>query len=87
MLEDMREGSEELPWNKERNQCILLEHIIGNYDGPGQVRIEYATEHEHLVVITPLEGEAFEANNGKVLSVLKDFMLGGQVCAYISQLD
>ena len=51
-------------------------------DGPGQVRTQYATEHKHLVVTTPLEGEAFEADNGKVWLVIKDFMF-----AYISHLD
>ena len=43
-----------------------LEYIMRDVDGPRQVRIQYATEHEHLVVTTPLEGEAFEADNGKV---------------------
>ena len=56
-------------------------------DGPGQVRQEYATEHKHLVVTTPWEGEAFEADNGKVWLVLKDLTLGGPAYAYISHLD
>ena len=56
-------------------------------DGTGQARIQYATEHEHLVVTTPLEGEAFEADNGKVWLVLKDLMLRGLEFAYISHID
>ena len=36
---------------------------------------------------TPLEGEAFEVDNGKVWSVLKDLMLRGPVSVYISHLD
>ena len=36
---------------------------------------------------TPLEGEAFEADNGKVWLVLKDLTLRGSAYAYISHLD
>ena len=36
---------------------------------------------------TPLEGEAFEADNGKVWLVLKDLTLRGLAFAYISHLD
>ena len=66
---------------------VPLEDIMCNVDGPGQVVIQYATEHEHLVMTTPLEGEAFEADNGKVWSVLKDLTLRGLAFAYISHLD
>ena len=45
---------------------VPLEYIMRNVGGPGPVGLQYATEHEHLVVTTPLEGEAFEADNGKV---------------------
>ena len=45
---------------------VPLEYIMRNVDGPGQARIQYATEHEHHVVTTPLEGGAFEMDNGKV---------------------
>ena len=58
-----------------------------NVDGPGPVGLQYATEHEHLVVTAPLEGEAFEADNGKVWLVLKDLMLRRPAFAYISHLD
>ena len=34
---------------------VPLEYIMHNVDGPGQVRLQYATEHEHLVMTTPLE--------------------------------
>ena len=64
-----------------------LEYIMCNVDGPGLARTQYATEHEHLVMTTPREGEAFEADNGKVLLVLKDLTLRGLVFAYISHLD
>ena len=66
---------------------VLLEYIMCNVDGPGQAETQYATEHEHLVVTTPLEGEAFEADNGKVWPVLKDLTLRGPANAYISHLD
>ena len=66
---------------------VPLEYIMHDVDGPGQARIQYATEHEHLVVTTPLEGEAFEADNGKVWLVLKDLILRGPAFAYISHLD
>ena len=56
-------------------------------DGTGQARTRYATEHEYLVVTTPLEREAFEADNGKVWLVLKDLMLRGLAFEYISHLD
>ena len=42
-----------------------------NMDKPEQVGQIYATEHEHLVVMTLLEREAFEADNGKVWLVLR----------------
>ena len=58
-----------------------------NVNGPGLSRTQYATEHEHLIVTTPLEGEAFEADNGMVCSVLKDLTLRGLAFAYISHLD
>ena len=58
-----------------------MEFILRDVDGPGPVRLQYATEHEHLVVTTPLEGEAFEADNGKVWLVLKDLTLRGLVFA------
>ena len=38
---------------------VSLEYIMRNMDGPGLAGTQYATEHEHLVVTTPLEGEAF----------------------------
>ena len=66
---------------------VPLEYIMHNVDGPGQVRIQYATEHEHLVVTTPLEGEAFEANNGKDWLVSKDLTSRGPAHTYISHLD
>ena len=66
---------------------VPLEYIMRDVDGPGQARQVYATEHEHLVVTTPLEGEALEADNGKVWLVLKDLMLRGPAFAYISHLD
>ena len=56
-------------------------------NGIGPVRTQYATGHEHLVVTTPLEGEAFEVENGKVWLVLKDLTLRGPAFAYISHLD
>ena len=45
---------------------VPLEYIMRNVDGPRQARQVYATEHEHLVVTTRQEGEAFEEDNGKV---------------------
>ena len=66
---------------------VLLEYIMRNVDGPRQARIQYATENDHLVVTTPLEGEAFEADNRKVWLVLKDLTQRGLVFAYISHLD
>ena len=54
---------------------------------PGQARIINAVEYESFVVTTPSEGEAFEADYGKVWSVLKDLMLKGPAYAYISPLD
>ena len=39
-----------------------MEYITCNDEGPGQVRVEYATEHETLFVTTPLEGEALEVD-------------------------
>ena len=48
-----------------------------NVDEQGQVKIQYATKHKHLVVMTPLEGEAFEAGNGKIWPVLKELTLRG----------
>ena len=66
---------------------VPLEYIMRNVDGPGLAGQVYATEHEHLVVTTPLEGEAFEADNGKVWLVLKDLTLIGPAFAYISHLD
>ena len=48
---------------------VPLEYIMHDVDGPRQAGTQYATEHEHLVITTPLEGEAFEAGNGKVWSV------------------
>ena len=56
---------------------IPLEYILCTVDRPRQAGTQYATEHEHLVVITPLEGEAFEMDNGKVWLVLKDLKLRG----------
>ena len=50
---------------------VPLEYIMRHVDGPGQVGQINATEHVHLVVTTSLKGEAFEADNGKVWSVLK----------------
>jgi hypothetical protein len=38
-------------------------------DESGQVRIVYDTEHESVVVTTPLEEEAFEIDNGKVVKL------------------
>ena len=66
---------------------VLLEYIMRDVDGPGLARQVYATEHQHLVVTTPLEGETFEADNGKVWLVLKDLTLRGPAFAYISHLD
>ena len=66
---------------------VPLEYIMRNMDEPRQARTQYATGHEHLVVTTPLEGEAFETDNGKVWSVLKDLTLRGLAFAYISHLD
>ena len=66
---------------------VPLEYIMCDMDGPGQAGTQYATEHEHLVVTTPLEGVAFEADNGKVWLVLKDLTLRGPAFAYISHLD
>ena len=66
---------------------VPLEYIMHDMDGPGQARTQYATEHKHLVVTTPLEGEAFEADNGKVWLVLKDLTLRGPAYANISHLD
>ena len=66
---------------------VPLEYIMRDVDGPGLAGQVYATEHEHLVVTTPLEGEAFEADNGKVWSVLKDLTLRGLAFTYISHLD
>ena len=66
---------------------VPLEYILCDVDGLGPVRFQYATEHEHLVITTPLEGEAFEAEYGKVWLVLKDLTLRGPACAYISHLD
>ena len=66
---------------------VPLEYIMCDLDGPGLARTQYAKEHEHLVVTTPLEGEAFEADNGKVWLVLKDLTLRGPAFAYISHLD
>ena len=56
---------------------VPLEYIVRNVDGPGPVGLQYATEHEHLAITTPLEREAFEADNGKVWMVLKVLMLRG----------
>ena len=66
---------------------VPLEYIMQDVDGLGQVEMQYATEHEHHVVTTSLEGEAFEADNGKVWPVLKDLTLRGPANAYISHLD
>ena len=55
--------------------------------GPDRPEHNFATEHEHHVVTIPLEGEAFEGDNGKVWSVLKDLTLRGPAFAYISHLD
>ena len=52
-----------------------------NVDGPRQAGLQYATEHEHLVVMTPLEGEAFEVDNRMVWLVSKDLTLRGPVSA------
>ena len=56
-------------------------------DGPGPVGLQYATEHEHLVITTPLKGETIEAGNGKAWLFLKDLMLREPAFAYISHLD
>ena len=66
---------------------VPLEYIMCNVDGPGPVRLQYAAEHEHLVVATLLDGEAFEADTGKVWLILKDLTLRGPALAYISHLD
>ena len=66
---------------------VPLDYIMHNLDGPRQAGTQYATDHEHLVVTTPLEGEAFEADNGKVWLVLKDLTLRGLAFTYISHLD
>ena len=58
-----------------------------NNDGPEQVGQEYATDHEHLVVTTPVEGKAFKVENEKVWLDLEDLMLRGLAYAYISHLD
>ena len=56
---------------------VPLEYIMHDVDGPGLAGTQYATEYEHLVMTTPLEGEAFEADNGKVWLILKDLTLRG----------
>ena len=58
--------------SKEGVNSVPLEYRICINDKPGQAGIVYATEHESLVVTTPLERKPFEADNGKVFSVLKD---------------
>ena len=42
---------------------VQLEYIMCNVDGPRQLRQIYATEHEHSVVPTPLEGVDYEMEN------------------------
>ena len=58
--------------SKEGVNSVPLEYRMCINDKPRLAGIVYATEHESLVVMTPLERETFEADNGKVLSVLKD---------------
>ena len=86
-MEDLQKGAQEPPRDKGGINGVPLEYIMHNVDGPGQAGIQYATKHEHLVISTPLEGEAFEADNGKVWLVLKDLTLRGPAFAYISHLD
>lgn len=66
---------------------ILLKYIMYKKYDPGQEEIAYATEHASLVVTTPLEGHAFDTDNSKVWSVLKDLTLKWHAYAYISHLD
>lgn len=48
-----------------------------NNDEPGQAGVVHVNEHDSHVVVTALEGAAFEANNYKMWSVLNDLMLKG----------
>ena len=66
---------------------ILLEYIICKNDEAGLTGIICATEHESLVVTTPLEGEAFEADNCKIWSALKGLMLKVLYILTLSHLD
>ena len=87
-MEDVQKGIKKLPRNEKKGiNSVPLEYIMRDVDGPGLAGQVYATEHEHLVVITPLEGEAFELDNGKVWLVLKDLILRGLAFAYFSHLD
>ena len=58
---------------------ILLEYYMHhNKDGPGEVGIEYATEHENLAITTLLERIDLEADNCNIWFVLEDLMLRDQ---------
>jgi hypothetical protein len=67
-----------------RKECLLfLWSIIDNNDKHGGSEIEHATECGYLVETTSLPSEAFEADNGKVWSVLNNLILTGTINAFI----
>jgi hypothetical protein len=66
---------------------VTLDYVISPEAAIPPAGTNFDTEHERLVRTTPLAGDAYEIDNGKVWTAIKDLTLKGPVWAYISQLE
>ncbi len=66
---------------------VTLDYVICPDAAIPPAGTNFDTEHERLVRTTPLASNAYEIDNGKVWTAIKDLTLKGPAWAYISQLE
>jgi hypothetical protein len=66
-----------------------LSYVIRTEDEPEEEDDDepFGTEHERLIKTTPLSGKAYEHDNGKVWSIIKQLTLKSPAYDYISHLE